>query len=103
MLEVRAEAIRWEHEGRPSDFSRGRTYSVPSLCAMQCSNVQPSNPPSAHLVNTEMVELRAMLLKQQEQINQLTTTLSTLQVPARHTRPSRPDPVICRRCQKPGH
>lgn len=104
MLEVRAAAIRWEREGRPSDVTRGRSYSVPSLCAMQCARAPQSVPtPSANPPSSEMAELRAMLLKQQDQINQLTSSLSILQGPPRHARPSRPPPVICRRCQKPGH
>lgn len=103
MLEVRAAAIRWEQEGRPSDVTRGRSYSVPSLCAMQTSRGQyiPSSP--VNPASSEMAELRAMLLTQQEQINLLTQSLTALQGPVRHVRPSRPAPVICRRCQKPGH
>lgn len=104
MLEVRTAAIRWEREGRPSDVPRSRSYSVPSLCAMQCARAQQSAPaPSTNPASSEMAELRAMLLKQQEQINQLTSSLSMLQVPPRQVRPSRQLPVICRRCQKPGH
>ncbi|XP_036374266.1 uncharacterized protein LOC118770612 [Megalops cyprinoides] len=102
MLEVRA--IRWEQEGRPSDYARGRSYSVPSLCAVQCSRVQQnSHPPSVNPAASEMAELRAMLLKQQEQINQLTTSLTSLQVPAHYPRPGRPNSVICRRCQRRSH
>lgn len=65
MLEVQAAAIQREHEGRPSGFTRGRSYSVPSLCAMQCSRVSQnvsSLPVSS--ANSEVAELRAMLLKQ---------------------------------------
>lgn len=101
MLEVRAAAICWEREGRPNDVARGRSHSVPSLCAMQCARAQQSAPiPPA---SSEMAELRAMLLKQQEQINQLTNSLSMLQGPPRPARLSRSSPVICRRCQQPGH
>lgn len=103
MLEVRAAAIRWECEGRPSEVTRGRSYSVPSICSMQYSRTQPSVPTPVITASSEMAELRAMLLKQQEQINQLTSTLASWQGPAQPTRPSRPSPVICRRCQKSGH
>ena len=33
LLEIRAEALRWEREGRP-DEHRGRSHSLPALCAM---------------------------------------------------------------------
>lgn len=126
MLEVRAAAVRWECEGRPSDFNRGRSHSVPSLCAMQYSKTQADRaPPPGNTAGAEMAELRSMLLKQQEQINQLTTALTTLQGAANSTYPSvrsaysnpsarpayssrpppvsRPSTVICKRCLKPGH
>lgn len=100
MLEVRAEAIRWEREGRPND-ARGRSHSVPSLCAMQYGRAQQSVPsPSA---NSEMAELRAMVLKQQEQISQLTNSFNMMQPRSRPARPSRSSPLICRRCQQHGH
>lgn len=71
---------------------------------MQCSRAQQGIPsPSVNPASSEMAELREMLLKQQEQINQLTNSLSRLQGPARHPGPSRPSSVICRQCQKPGH
>ena len=101
MLEVRAEAIRWEREGRPNDAARGRSHSVPSLCAMQCTR-QPQQSIPAPSVVSEMAELRAIVLKQQEQINQL-INLNRSQPPPRPARSSRPFTVICRRCQKPGH
>ncbi|KAL7844950.1 hypothetical protein SRHO_G00234900 [Serrasalmus rhombeus] len=41
MLQVCTEAIRWEQEGRPRDNSRGRSYSVPSMCALQLSRQSP--------------------------------------------------------------
>lgn len=53
--------------------------------------------------SAEMAELRGMLLKQQKQIDQLTNSLSMLQVPTRPYRSSCLSPVICRLCQKPGH
>ena len=103
LLDIRAEAIRWEREGRP-DESRARSYSVPSFSAMQCSEARAATCSS----NTEMTELKHMLQKQQEQLNQLTEGLLALQAVSRpHTkpppRPPRPNTVICRRCQRPGH
>ncbi|XP_031437692.1 uncharacterized protein LOC116223806 [Clupea harengus] len=104
MLEVRAEAVQWEREGRPCDFARGRSCSAPSLCAMQSSRAQQnSHPPQKNPVKSEMTELRALLLAQQEQINQLINSWAILQVPVRQARPGRSPSVVCRRCQRPGH
>lgn len=104
MLEARAAAIQWEREGRPSDCGRSRSYSVPSLCAMHYSRpshkVESATPGQP---STELVELKEMLLKQQEQINNLTQSIASLAVPQRPMRPNRPNPVICRRCHQPGH
>lgn len=58
--------------------------------------------------NTEMAELKHMLQKQQEQLNQLTEGLLALQAASRPrnrppARSPHPSTVICRRCQRPGH
>lgn len=100
LLEVRGEAIRWEREGMPGG-ARGRSLSVPLAHGFQyevqgrCSSSEKS----------EMGELREMLKLQQEQLNQLTQSIARLQGP--HPRPRtqsfRSGPIICRRCQKPGH
>lgn len=102
LLDVRGEAIQWEREGRAYE-SRARSYSVPSLCAMQSSKVSGrAAVGSSNNHSGEMAELREMMRKQQEQINQLTEYLRSLQLPPR--RPSNSSgPVICRRCQQPGH
>lgn len=109
LLDVRGEAIRWEREGLPGGV-RGRSLSVPSAFGIQYG-VQ-SNPQSvpARPQATEMNELRELLkaqqeqLKcQQEQLQQLTQGLSLLQHPTTRARPSRDGPLICRRCQQPGH
>ena len=98
LLDVRAEAIRWEREGRP-DEPRGRSFSVPSFSSMQVSE---SRPPSSS--NLEMMELKQMLQKQQEQLNQLTQGLMALQASSRHpVNHKHLDSVICRRFRKPGH
>lgn len=99
LLDVRAEAIRWEREGRPEE-PRGRSYSVPTLSAMQCSG----GVVSAGSGSTEMAELKHMLQRQQEQLNQLAQSLMTFQAASRPSaKPKRPMSIICRRCQKPGH
>lgn len=99
LLDIRAEAIRWEREGRPDEI-RGRSFSVPSFSAMQRSESKVA----ATLVTTETAELKDMLLKQQEQLNQLTQSLLALQaISCPPVQPRRSNSVICRRCQKPGH
>ncbi|KAK0141094.1 hypothetical protein N1851_021896 [Merluccius polli] len=55
LLEIRAEALRWEREGRPDEY-RGRSHSLPALCAVQhVDKVPPSSPARA-----EMAELKNM-------------------------------------------
>lgn len=98
LLEIRAEAIRWEREGRPDD-PRGRSYSLSALSALQ----RASNVPSGSPAGGEMAAIRNMLEKQQEQINKLTQGLLALQTAPRPPQPNHLGPVICRRCQKPGH
>lgn len=102
MLEVRGEAIRWEREGRPGGV-RGRSHSVPSVFGaqylVQGGPQQLGSDPRA----SELKELREMLKLQQEQLNKLTQCVSHLQSsqPRSHSLPRRP--VICLRCQQPGH
>lgn len=106
LLEVREEAIRWEREGMPGG-ARGRSYSVPSAHGIQYavhsgSHPSPSNSPQP----SELSELKNLLKKQQEQLNQLTQTVALLHGTQQHSQPyrsSRGGPVVCRRCQQPGH
>ena len=108
LLQIRAEAIRWEREGRP-DEPRSRSYSLPALCATQhMGNGMGRGPDSTG--SAELAEIKNMLKQQQEQLNTLTQSLSALQSapkppqpPNRHFQPNFSGPVICRRCQKPGH
>lgn len=98
LIDVRAEAIRWEREGR-SEEPRGRSYSVPSF-----SSAHYSTRTASTSINSEFKELRHMLEKQQEQLNQLTQGLLALQTTTRPLgRNGRPNAIICLRCQKPGH
>lgn len=100
LLETRAEAIRWEREGMPGGV-RGRSHSVPSALSWQCGvqtapSIVNAPPPS------ELQEVKQMLKLQQEQLNRLSETLVQLQ--ANQQRGDHyPRPVICRRCQRPGH
>lgn len=101
LLEVRGEAIRWEQEGMPGG-ARGRSQSVPLAYGLQYGvrggttvEVPRSSPQS------ELGELREMLRQQQQQLNQLTQSFARFQTS--HNRSPRSGPVICRRCQRPGH
>lgn len=102
MLEVRGEAIRWEREGLPGGV-RGRSHSVPSVFGAQylvqsCPQQSVSDPRAS-----ELKELREMLKLQQEQLNKLTQCVSHFQGSQQrnHSLPRRP--IICLRCQQPGH
>ncbi|KAK0131974.1 Retrovirus-related Pol polyprotein from transposon 17.6 [Merluccius polli] len=103
LLEVRSEAIRWEREGA-SGAVRARSYSVPSLCGMQYG-VQGSSgvPPPPVAPPLELAELKELLKRQQQQLDQLTQTVASLQSHSLPSRPPRQGPLICRRCQQPGH
>ena len=100
LLDVRAEAIRWEREGRPNDM-RARSSSLPcgNQYQVQGNTLGGSSP--SH--DSEMAELREMMRQQQEQLNQLSQTVLALQNPRRQPPPHRNGPVICRRCERPGH
>jgi len=102
LLEARSEVIRWEREGLPVGV-RGRRHSVPSVfggqCVVQGSHRAGVSSPQA----SELREMREMLKLQQEQLNQLTQSISRLQVSQQQSRTSFRGPIICRRCQQPGH
>lgn len=102
LLDVRGEAMRWEREGMPI-VMRNRSQSVPSVHGIQYGvrgNTHPA--PSSPVPNPELVELKEILKRQQVQLDLLTRNVGLLQA-------SRPQnrvfsgPVICRRCQEPGH
>lgn len=104
LLDVRGEAIRWEREGLPA-VMRGQSNSVPSAFGIQYA-VQGGyqqlgqGPPS-----TEVTEMKELLRRQQEQLDQLTQSISRLQTsqPRHRGCSPRPGPIICLRCQRPGH
>lgn len=102
LLEVRSEAIRWEREGLPGGV-RGRSNSVPSVLGFQYG--VKGGPPEVPNTSTsaELKEMREMLKLQQQQLNQLTQSISFLQTSQQHHRAPPRRPVICRRCQQPGH
>lgn len=104
LLDVRAEAIRWEREGRPANSSKHRLSSP--FCAVQTSGVQrPVEGPSSSSTAEQLAALTALVQKQQEQLGQLTQAVMTMRTPPapRPSRPSRSSSVICRRCQQSGH
>ena len=103
LLEIRSEAIRWEREGLPGG-ARGRSFSLPSAYGLQYGvqgHVQlasqvPSQEPGFR-------ELMKLMKHQQEQLNQLTQTVVSLQASQVPRRANSNGHVICRRCQRPGH
>ena len=102
LLDVRGEAIRWEREGFPG-CGRGRSHSVPSAFGLQYGVQSGSRGATTPPQGQEMVEMREMLRLQQEQLNQLTQSIATLQPSHLRHPPPRRGPVICRRCQQSGH
>ncbi|KAI3377319.1 hypothetical protein L3Q82_008522 [Scortum barcoo] len=97
MLELRSEAIRWEREGLAGG-ARPRSSSLPSAYGLQYAvqgcfqPTRPSSPPGPSLS-----ELMNVLKRQQEQLNQLTQTVASLQAPRPQEQAPRRGPVICRR------
>lgn len=100
LLDVRAEAIRWEREGS-SGGSRARSLSVPSLGFQYA--VHGTSQISSRDQGSELRSLRDMLAQQQEQLNQLTQSIASLSQTHQQSRPPRNVPIVCRRCQQPGH
>lgn len=99
LLDIRKEAIRWEREGMAVE-GRSRSYSVPSLCATQVSTTPTTS--SVGNYSAEIAEIKELLKRQQEQLNQLGEQLSRLQNPPKRPTVHR-NQVVCRRCQQPGH
>lgn len=95
LRDARVEAIRWEQEDA-TDHSR----SVPLMTGLQSGAQTASsvaNPPQV----SELQEVKQMLKLLQEQLNHLSETLVQLQ--ANQQRGQHLGPVICCRCQHPGH
>ncbi|KAL4007466.1 hypothetical protein ACER0C_001318 [Sarotherodon galilaeus] len=102
LLEIRGEAIRWECEGLPSGV-RHRSSSVPSLYGIQYGVHSGPSGIAQSTHKSEISEMKELLKRQQEQLNQLTQSIARLQGPYRMPRSERSDSIICRRCQQPGH
>lgn len=101
LLEVRGEGIRWEREGFPGG-ARERSHSLPPMYGLQYG-VQGSPRPASHGPSHEFGELKELLKRQQEQLNQLTHTVASMQSSFPPARSSRNGPVTCHRCRQPGH
>ncbi|XP_067306217.1 uncharacterized protein [Pseudorasbora parva] len=102
LLDVRSEALRWEREGTLGG-ARGRSQSVPSAYGIQYGVQGHQHTGGSSIPATsELSELREMLKKQQQQLNPLTQSVAQIQNPQR-SHLSRPNQIICRRCQQPGH
>lgn len=88
--------------GNGRGFQRGtreRSYSLPSIYGLQYGVQGNSRPaPLVSSRQSELGELKELLKRQQEQLNQLTQTVPSLQ-----THSPRNGPLICLRCQQPGH
>nr|XP_046232119.1 uncharacterized protein LOC124052199 [Scatophagus argus]XP_046232120.1 uncharacterized protein LOC124052199 [Scatophagus argus] len=102
LLDARSEAIRWEREGLPGGV-RGRSHSVPSVFGAQCVVQGSCQVGLSSSQASELHEVREMLKLQQEQLNQLTQCISRLSGSQQHSRTASRGPIICRRCQQPGH
>lgn len=101
LLDVRSEALRWEQEGMPGG-ARSRSLSVPLAHGIQYGvhgNAGARSSPQT----SELGELREMLKVQQEQLNRLAQNFARLQGSEMRNRVPRNGPIICRRCQRPGH
>lgn len=103
LLEVRGEAIRWEREGMPGG-ARGRSHSMPLAYGVQYGvRGGPAAGAESSPQQSELGELRDLLKQQQRQLDQLTQSFARFQTPYVRGRSPRSGPVICRRCQRPGH
>lgn len=102
-LDIRGEAIRWEREGM-SGAVRTRSQSVPLIYGTQYGvQGEPHAEVRSLTQSSEFKELREMLRLQQEQITQLVQTVANLRRPEVRGHSPHRAPVICRRCQRPGH
>lgn len=90
LLDVRGEVIRWECEGLPGG-GRGPSHLVPSPFGLQCG-VQGSRGATTPPRVSEQVELKEMMRLQQEQLNQLTQSISA---ELSFTSPSTPSWPFC--------
>lgn len=80
-LGVRGEAIRWEREGVPGG-ARGRSQSLPLVCGVQYGVQGTSHVDTGgSTAKSELGELRDMLKRQQEQLDQLAQGLARMQSP----------------------
>lgn len=102
LIEVRAEALRWEREGFLGG-ARERSHSLPAMYGLQYGVQSSPCPPSAIPQNSDLCELKELLKRQQEQLNQLTQTVASLHTTSLPPRHNHAGPLICRRCHQPGH
>lgn len=102
LLELRAEAISGEREGLPAG-ARGRSQSVSTVCGVQYGVSGGPQAAGQSPIGSEMNEMRDMLRRQQEQLNQMMASIAQLQNSSQYRRSPRSGPLICRRCNQPGH
>ena len=70
---------------------------------MACRSVVEPGLAWLFLPVSPLGELKGLLKRQQEQLNQLTPTVAYMQTSMPPARPQRNGPVICLRCRQPGH
>ena len=71
LLDVRREAIRWVEEGQPTKEKYVRP--LPHTCEAQA----PASSEAVGVYQSELAELKSMVLKQQAQLDAITQTLNT--------------------------
>lgn len=101
LLDVRAEAMRWEQEGSPGGM-RGRNKSVPPGPGFQYEVQCTPAPANSHLTS-QLNEMKEMMKLQQDQINKLSQSFLSLQNSHKGSRSVNRSAIVCRRCQQLGH
>lgn len=109
LLDVRGEAMRWEREGLPACV-RGRSNSVPSALGIQYMVQGGHQHLDSGSAKSEVGEMKVLLQRLQEQQDKLAQSIAQLQTSHQRTRSPffrsrspRSGPIICNRCQQPGH
>lgn len=91
-------------EGGVSERCQERSHSLPSTYGLQY-RVQGSPQPAPFVPShdSELRKVKALLKRQQEQLDQLGQAMASMQARPFLPRSPRNGPLICRRCQLPGH
>lgn len=80
LLDLKAEAIQWEHEG--GLFGMGNSRTMPSFCATKTTSVQCLFHCSSDGITTsQLAALTDTVQKQQEQLDHISQALAAMQKP----------------------